>query len=119
MKWYLAKLIYRIVCENNKQIAQFDEQLRLITANEIDEAFTKAQHIGLNEEECFYNQQEQLIKWQFINVSELYHISDFIDGAEVFSRVEEVENAEAYITFVHQRAVFIQKEYKQAVSNLI
>ena len=33
MNWYLAKFVYRIVCGNGNHIPQFDEQLRLITAD--------------------------------------------------------------------------------------
>ena len=104
MNWYLAKIVYRIVCGEGKHLAQFDEQLRLIEAASKEEAFLKAQKIGQNEEETFYNRKEQLVKWEFVNVSELYVLSELIDGAELYSRIEEKENAEAYVFTVHQKA---------------
>ena len=104
MNWYLAKVVYRILCGEGNHLAQFDEQLRLIQAGNKEEAFLKAQTIGRNEEETFYNSKEQLVKWEFINVSELYQLSELIDGAELYSRIEEKENADAYMYTVNQKA---------------
>jgi hypothetical protein len=119
MKWYLAKLVYRITCGDGEHTAQFDEQLRLIAANSSDKAFEKASTIGLSEEETFLNQKQQLVRWQFINVSELFCLTEMIDGAEVYSRIKEVDNATAYATFVHQRAAFIQEKNAYQLLNLI
>ena len=104
MNWYLSKLVYRIVCGDGKHLAQFDEQLRLIAANDKEEAFRKARVIGEKEEETFYNNKQQLVKWEFVNISELYLLSELIDGAELYSRIEEKENAEAYIYTINQKA---------------
>lgn len=104
MNWYLAKLIFRIVCGDGEHTPQFDEQLRLISASSKEEAFKKAQHVGRKEQETFYNRRQQLVQWQFINVSEIFVISDLIDGAELYSRIEERDNAEAYIDVVNQKA---------------
>lgn len=104
MNWYLSKIVYRIVCGEGKHLAQFDEQLRLIAADDKEEAFRKAQSIGKNEEEAFYNNRQQLVKWEFVNISELYLLNELIDGAELYSRIEEKENAEAYIYTVNQKA---------------
>jgi len=38
------------------------------------------------------------------NVSELYKLSRLIDGAELYSRIEEIENADHYIRVVHEKA---------------
>jgi hypothetical protein len=46
MNWYLAKIVYRIICGDGDHTAQFDEQLRLIYAANKEDAFYKAQHIG-------------------------------------------------------------------------
>jgi hypothetical protein len=107
MNWYLAKIVFRIVCGDGMHLAQFDEQLRLVSANDKQEAFSKAQAMGEKEQEGFYNAKEQLVQWQFINVSELYQLSDLIDGAELYSRIEEKENADAYVYTVHQKAEHI------------
>lgn len=104
MNWYLAKIVFRIVCGDGDHLPQFDEQLRLIGAESKENAFRKAQLVGKNEEETFLNRKEQLVRWQFINVSELYRLSELIDGAELYSRIEERENADAYIYTVNQKA---------------
>lgn len=104
MNWYLAKFVFRIVCGEGNHTAQFDEQLRLIAARDKEEAFRKAQQMGKTEEETFVNLKEQLVHWQFINVSELYLLSNLIDGAELYSRIEEKDNADAYVYTVNQKA---------------
>lgn len=119
MKWYLAKIVFQIICGEGDHMAQFDEQLRLIAACDEDEAFEKASTIGKNEEDSFYNLKKQLVRWQFVNVSELYHLSELIDGAEMYSRINEVDDAKAYITFVHRRAESIQRKHTHQLLNLI
>lgn len=104
MNWYLAKIVFRIICGSGDHAPQFDEQLRLIAAENKEEAFTKAQSTGRKEEETFFNQKEQLVQWQFINVSELYFLSELIDGAELYSRIEERDNADQYIQVINQKA---------------
>ena len=104
MDWYLAKVVFRIICGDGEHTPQFDEQLRLISASSKEEAFRKALNIGEKEEETFYDQKQQLVQWQFINVSEIYRISQLIDGAELYSRIEERDYAEAYIHMVNQKA---------------
>ena len=104
MNWYLAKMVFRIICGEGEHTAQFDEQLRLVAATNKEEAFRKAQEMGQQDEETFYNRKEQLVQWQFINISELYRLSELIDGAEVYSRIEEKDNADAYIYTINQKA---------------
>lgn len=104
MNWYIAKMVFRIVCGEGDHTPQFDEQLRLIHAASKEEAFQKAHDMGRQEEETFCNRKQQLVHWQFINVAELLRLSNLIDGAEVYSRIEERDNAEAYIHTVNKKA---------------
>lgn len=46
MNWYLAKMVFRILCGDGNHRAQFDEQLRLISAVSREEAFHKALEWG-------------------------------------------------------------------------
>ena len=108
MNWFLAKIVYRIVCGEGDHTAQFDEQLRLIQAADENEAFDKAKAIGEQEQEIFLNQQQKLVTWQFVNVCELYKISALIDGAELYSRIQESDNARLYEELVHKKAAHIQ-----------
>jgi hypothetical protein len=104
MNWYLAKIVYRILSGSNTDDAQFDEQLRLIAADNKEQAFMKAQLTGVKEEETFFNADQQLVQWKFINVSELYRLGEMIDGAELYSRIEERGNADAYIETINRKA---------------
>lgn len=104
MNWYLAKLVFRIVCGDGHHTPQFDEQLRLIAAASKELAFIKAQQTGKKEEEIFFNNKQQLVQWNFINVSELYILNELTDGAELYSRIEEKDNGDDYIHVVHQKA---------------
>ena len=119
MKWYLAKLVYRIICGDGDHAAQFDEQLRLIAANNEDEAFGKGLSIGIEEQESFYNLKQQLVRWQFVNVSELFLLSELMDGAELYSRINEVDDAEAYTIFVNKKAESIQGKETHQLLHLI
>lgn len=104
MNWYLAKIVYRIICGDGDHTAQFDEQLRLIFAANKEEAFFKAQQTGKNEEETFYNMKQEMVQWKFINVCELYRVGEMIDGAELYSRIEEKEDGDMYTDVVHKKA---------------
>lgn len=104
MNWYLAKLIFHIRCGEEKIVAQFDEQFRLICASGKQEAFCKARSFGKQEEKIFFNHKKQLAHWQFINVSELYKLGELMDGAELYSRITEVENADSYLGVIHKKA---------------
>lgn len=111
MNWYLAKIVYRIICGDGHHTAQFDEQLRLITAYHEEEALEKARAIGLQEEEVFYNEKKQLVQWKFIDVSELHPLNHLIDGAEVYSQIKETGDPEAYSSFIRHKAHLLHKKY--------
>src|ERR1051326_2143892 len=53
MNWYLAKIVYRIVCGDGNHTPQFDEQLRLIQASDELHAFQKARRLGEREQDHF------------------------------------------------------------------
>jgi len=53
MNWYLAKIVFRIVCGDGEHTPQFDEQLRLILASSKEEAFKKAGHKVEKEKKTF------------------------------------------------------------------
>jgi Domain of unknown function (DUF4288) len=104
MKWYLAKLVYRIICGEGDHTPQFDEQLRLVFAEDDLHAFQKARTTGHLEEDNFLNNLQKPVLWKFIDVSELHPISEFADGAELYSRICEEEEADRYIKITKQRA---------------
>ncbi len=107
MNWYIAKIVFGITAEN-KDTKQFDEQLRLIKAETQEEAFLKSRMIGLSEEDSFVNDKNKMVKWEFINVSELVPIKRLEDGVEVYSRIHEMEEAKSYVNFIHQKAMALR-----------
>lgn len=106
MEWYLAKLVYRIIYGHGDHTAQFDEQLRLIRAEDFLHAYQKAQLVGEKEQDCFRNQADQPVNWKFINVTELHALEAPTDGAEVYSRVYEEEDGDR-----HQQLVQVKSRY--------
>ena len=119
MNWYLAKIVFQIICGDGNHKAQFDEQLRLIEASDATNAFYKAQNLGEAEEDQFLNQQEQLVVWKFINVAELYQLREMIDGAELYSRVQEYDDVENYTTSVHLKAENIKTQFTHRILELL
>ena len=107
MSWYIAKIVFRI-CSEGSLRPQFDEHIRLISAGNFDEAFLKARILGIGEEDAFVNDRNNTVKWEFINVSELYPISELKDGLELYSSITEADEANNYINNIHQRAIFMQ-----------
>lgn len=108
MNWYLTKLVFRIICGEGRHTPQFDEQLRLVSATDECQAFEKALAIGNREQDDFYNHEQQLVQWKFINVAELYKLSGLLDGAEMYSRIQETDDPEGYIDLIHRRAEHIR-----------
>lgn len=103
MNWYLAKMVFRIISGDGNHQAQFDEQLRLISASYKTQALDKSQEIGIKGEEFFFNKKQQLVRWQFIGVSELYQLKELTDGVEVYSEIVEKENAENYLSIIQKK----------------
>lgn len=110
MNWYISKIVFRITAENTQQKPQFDEQLRLIAARSAEEAFFKARAIGITEEDSFLNDQDNTVRWEFINVSEIVPVKVLEDGVEIYSQIHETEEARSYIRCVHQKAIFLRTQ---------
>lgn len=112
MNWYIAKIVFNISAENTQHTPQFDEQLRLISAENAEEAFLKARTLGINEEDSFLNDNQNRVKWEFINVAEIVAITKLEDGMELYSQIHETSEASSYINTVHQKAIFIRMNSK-------
>jgi hypothetical protein len=109
MSWFIAKIVFNISAENTTHKPQFDEQLRLIAADSMEEAFIKARVLGLNEEDSFLNDKNNKVKWEFINVAEIVPLKTTLeDGMELYSQIYETEEAGSYIHCIHQKAIFLR-----------
>ncbi|WP_153796063.1 DUF4288 domain-containing protein [Foetidibacter luteolus] len=107
MTWYLAKLVYRIVCGDGSHTPQFDEQLRLVKADDELHAFQKARSLGEREQDNFLNAYHKPVHWKFIDVPEIYKLDELIDGAEMYSRIREEEDADIYIRITQLKAAHL------------
>jgi hypothetical protein len=104
MNWYLAKLVFRIISGEGNHQPQFDEQLRLISADSWQQAIEKAEVLGEQGQESFLNQQRQPVRWKFINIAELSALGKITDGLELHYRIAEPGDAEQYIESVNRKA---------------
>ena len=104
MQWYIAKFVYQIISGDGNHTPQFDEQLRLIRAEEFNWAKEKAILLGQLGEYSFVNQQQQTVTWKFINVVDMTLVQTLEDGAELYSVTEEPTDVNSYLEVVSTRA---------------
>jgi Domain of unknown function (DUF4288) len=97
MNWYLAKLIFQVRSGEGTHTPQFDEQWRLIRADEVAWAYEKASVLGRLDESSFLNERSEMVSWKFIEVADIHLIGTLEDGAQLFSATEEPQDANAYI----------------------
>lgn len=97
MNWYLVKMVFQIVNGNNR--AQFDEQLRLVKADEITWASEKASVLGWLEQTTFKSNQGE-VEWRFIGVAEIQQVGGWEDGMQLWSTTSEMDNESEYINLV-------------------
>lgn len=107
MKKYLVKLIFNVNIENSDR-EEFDEQIRVIEAHDLESAFLKARNVGRREEESFFDGNNQLVNWIFIDVAEIYLLDTIKDGEQVYSNTHKIKNSLAFISYVRQKSVEIQ-----------
>ena len=107
MNWYVAKIVFRIVSGDGNHHAQFDEQLRLISAADEQQAFEKASHIGLKNQDSFLNNRSQPVKWQFIDVAEINPINELADGTELYYQIHEATDADLYVAWAHHKSALL------------
>lgn len=107
MNWYLTKMVYRIICGNGEHKAQFEEQIRIIAAPTAEAAMEKGNILALAEKNQV-NDSGSLVKWQFVTITELYRLHNFIDGAEIFSQLREEENGDLFEEKMHRKAEHVR-----------
>lgn len=97
MKWYCTKLIFQIQIESEKISHQFDESIRLIAADSIEDASDKSYQLGKNSQTSFVNLQGDQVIWKFVDVASLFEIENFSDGMEIFAMTIEESEPDRYI----------------------
>jgi len=107
MNWFVAKIIFRIVSGNGNHDAQFDEQLRLISATDDKKAFEKAARLGQACQDSFTNNQKQPVRWEFIDVAEINQLNELADGTELYYQINEPADADLYMAWAHHKSALL------------
>ncbi len=111
MNWYLVKLIYSLDGCDNTTNAQFDEQLRLINANNEEGAYFKAKQMGKQFQSSFTTENGNLLSFNFIDVSEVIKVEQLTDGVEIYSNTIETHDKKSFIHSVLQKGMAIQSKH--------
>jgi len=88
--WYVATLLFECNIENrSERLPTCDEQLRLVSAEDNEEALQKSLLLGNQEEVSYENVYGDVVSWRFLGLVELEEIdADSIgDGTEIKSRL--------------------------------
>ncbi len=107
MSWYIAKIVFQIKGKG-MQRPQFDEHLRLIEADNFEEAFLNARILGISSEDSVINQKHGPVTWEFVNVADLQPVKEWKNGMELHSQVREMDEANHYINYIHNQAACMQ-----------
>lgn len=106
MNWYIAKLVFQII--NKSETHQFDEQLRLIEAENDNQAIEKALKIGKTNEDEFVNADNQKVYWKFQAIISIHEVKNLENGTELCSQIIEKRAEENYLESIklkHQKIV--------------
>ena len=111
--WYASRLIVKRTVGNQISDFVYDEQVRLIDANNVEEAYAKAMKLG-QEEECEYlNSEEQKVKWTFEGLFDLDYINSLNDGAEITSKRFIAQSSDDLIVSKDQLPIFFKDNNKE------
>lgn len=104
LNWYLVKLVYQVVSGEGAHTPQFDEQLRLIRADELDWAWEKAKVLGQIGAFTFLNDSNVEVKWKFVDVVDVCEIGEIEDGVQIYSSTEEPEDISSYLNLINAKS---------------
>ena len=91
MRSFTAQIIYRIECEG-QPTDQYEEQWRLVYAEDERQALAMARESGKNEESTFIDRQGRNMCWRMVAVKDLQPV-ELKNGGLLFSLVRDVEMA--------------------------
>lgn len=111
MNWFAARIVFQIISGDGNHTPQFDEQLKLISADDEVTAFEKASLLGQEGQDSFPNSAGEKVQWKFAGVAELAQINAPADGVELYSKIVEAENAAEYLYFIQQKNQDIESRF--------
>lgn len=116
MNWFITKIIFRITTGDGNHTGQFEEQLRLICARNLDEALQKARVNGLHQEDSYKNFSNETVEWKFIDVIEVNELKNLRDGMELSSRIDEADHPELFLKRIREKANALLQQFQSPVS---
>ncbi|MBL7717675.1 MAG: DUF4288 domain-containing protein [Flavipsychrobacter sp.] len=88
MKTYIAHIIYRIIC-SGVTTEQYEEQWRLILAEDHNAALRNAREVAGQEESMFVDRHGRTVNWQLVAIKDIQE-TDLAHGSLLTSLVNEV-----------------------------
>ncbi|MCW5909864.1 MAG: DUF4288 domain-containing protein [Cyclobacteriaceae bacterium] len=104
MNWYLVKLVFQVV-NGGHSPAQFDEQLRLVRADEVAWAMEKASVLGWLEQTTFKSSYAMKVTWKFAGVADIQKVNRLEDGVQLFSTTVQPDCPHEYLEAIKLNAM--------------
>jgi len=89
MKAFTAQIIYKIECEG-QPTDQYEEEWRLIFANDDEQVLTEARKVANDQETTIIDRHGRTICWKLLAVKDIQPV-EIENGALLFSYVKEIE----------------------------
>ncbi len=81
---------------------QFDEQVRMVRADSIDNAQQQFNAIGKSEECRFVTHHQDCVVWQYVGSRQLIALDEYVDGDLLYSHTIECEDQESFMHYIRQ-----------------
>jgi hypothetical protein len=88
MQVFTAQIIYRIKCEGVLS-EQYEEQWRIVYADNQNDALAKAREVALQEESTFIDRHGRTVQWQLVSVKSIQQV-ELKHGTLLFSELKEM-----------------------------
>lgn len=88
--WYAAKLLFEAKVEDNdSRDVLCEESIRLIEADDEEDAQRRAEEVGAQAQHEYLNDEGHSVRWRFMRVLEIQDLceSQVTHGMEVFSKM--------------------------------
>lgn len=85
MNWYVTKLCFEI--RSGSDIAQAEEQIRMLQACSESEAYEKAFALGSRNSIIETRRDGIILEWKFLGIRSLYALPSLKDEQEIYSTV--------------------------------
>jgi hypothetical protein len=103
---FLVKLSFHVISADGR-FSQFDEQLRMVAAENSEIAILKGRGIGRTEQGTISDANNVNLHWKFIDVTEIYELDELGDGEQLYSTTLETDAA-SYIPYLRSKAMELQ-----------